>query len=75
MECLKEIHDLHVWGMSTTQVALTAHIVRDKTHIDDHFLLKISDDLHKQFSIAHTTIQIETGTEEHVCELGHTDSI
>jgi cobalt-zinc-cadmium efflux system protein len=72
---VKEIHDLHVWGMSTTQVALTAHIVRDKTHIDDHFLLKISDDLHKQFSIAHTTIQIETGTEEHVCELGHTDSI
>jgi len=72
---VEEIHDLHIWGMSTTQVALTAHIVRDKTHIDDHFLHKISNDLHNRFGIAHSTIQIEAGAEEYACELGHTSSI
>ena len=72
---VKEIHDLHIWGMSTTQVALTAHIVRDTKNIDDHFLHQLSTDLKKHFGIAHPTIQIESGIIENSCEQAHPDSI
>ena len=74
-EGVKEIHDLHIWGMSTTQVALTAHIVRNKTQIDDDFLHDLSDKLQKNFGIIHPTIQIETGSKAHVCEQAQPDSI
>lgn len=70
-----DIHDLHIWGMSTTQVALTAHIIRDKTSIDDHFLHTLSSDLQNKFGIIHPTIQIEAGSDVHSCEQAHPDSI
>lgn len=72
---VKEIHDLHIWAMSTTQVALTAHIVRDISTIDDHFLHKICKDLEDKFGIVHPTIQIETGHEKHLCEQAHPNSL
>lgn len=72
---VKEIHDLHIWGMSTTQVALTAHIVRDTSHIDDLFLNKLCTDLQNHFGIVHPTIQIEAGTDAHICDQAHPDSI
>ena len=72
---VKEIHDLHIWAMSTTQVALTAHIVRDTSTIDDHFLHKICKDLQDKFGIVHPTIQIETGHEKHLCDQAHPDSL
>ncbi len=72
---VKEIHDLHIWGMSTTSVALTAHIVRDTSHIDDHFLHKLCTDLQNHFGIVHPTIQIETSTDTHICDQAHPDSI
>ncbi|HID39875.1 MAG TPA: cation transporter [Calditrichaeota bacterium] len=57
-------HDLHIWAMSTTETALTVHIVTDKTIDQDRFIHKIYDMLSDKFSIQHTTIQIEHRGEE-----------
>lgn len=56
-----EVHDLHVWAMSTTETALTVHLVMTKDHHNDAFLAKINKDLKKNFQIDHPTIQIESG--------------
>lgn len=69
------IHDLHVWAMSTTQVALTAHIVRDTKNLDDQFLQQLSAGLQDQFGIIHPTIQIESGKDAHLCDQAHHDSV
>ncbi len=53
------VHDLHVWGMSTTETALTAHLVRPHEAADDAFLLSVSRQLHDRFGIEHTTLQLE----------------
>lgn len=70
-----EIHDLHIWAMSTTQVALTAHLVRDSNAIDDKFLHRLSKELEEQFNIIHPTIQIESGRQADLCDQAHQDSI
>lgn len=57
-----EVHDLHVWGMSTTEAIMTAHIVRSTIEDNDELLKRITKELHDQFGIEHTTIQIEKGT-------------
>lgn len=72
---VKEIHDLHIWAMSTTQVALTAHIVRDTNQLDDNFLHKLAKDLKDKHGIVHSTIQIETSSNNETCELAHEHSI
>ena len=56
-----EIHDLHVWGISTTETALTCHLVMPKGHPGDEFLQRLYDHLHDKFKIAHPTLQIELG--------------
>lgn len=56
-----QVHDLHIWAMSTTETALTAHLVIPNHHLDDKFLEKIHQELHDHFNIKHTTIQLETG--------------
>jgi len=53
------VHDLHIWGMSTTHVALTAHLVRPEGTNDDAMLADVSHVLHHRFGIEHTTLQIE----------------
>ncbi len=58
---VEEIHDLHVWAMSTTETALTCHLVMPKGHPGDEFLQKIYHQLHEKFEIAHPTLQIELG--------------
>lgn len=68
-----EVHDLHIWGMSTTEVALTVHLIRSETEDDDLFLQTLSKELHDQFGIEHTTIQIEKGTFS--CSLASEDTI
>ncbi|MDE0863147.1 MAG: cation diffusion facilitator family transporter [Rubripirellula sp.] len=54
-----EVHDLHVWAISTTEIALTVHIVRPDLENDDAMLREACEMLHARFDINHTTIQIE----------------
>ena len=63
-----EVHDLHVWGMSTTDTALTAHLVMPQGHPGDAVVASIAERLHDKFNIAHATIQIETDV-AHTCAL------
>lgn len=65
-----DVHDLHVWGMSTTETALTAHIVMTKAVCDDALLSKTSNELHDKFGIEHTTLQIEFGDPAYPCRCG-----
>lgn len=58
------VHDLHIWPMSTTETALTAHLVMPDGHPGDSFLHDLAHELDHRFSIHHATIQVETGTEE-----------
>jgi cobalt-zinc-cadmium efflux system protein len=54
------VHDLHVWSMSTTETALTAHLVMPGGHPGDAFLMRLADDLRHRHRIGHVTVQIET---------------
>ncbi|HEY3783256.1 MAG TPA: cation diffusion facilitator family transporter [Fimbriimonadaceae bacterium] len=56
---VEAVHDLHVWGMSTTEVALTAHLVAPTAADTDDLIRKAADALHDQFGIHHVTLQIE----------------
>lgn len=53
------IHDLHIWGMSTTHVALTAHLVKPDVTNEDQMLAGACRGLHGRFGIEHVTLQIE----------------
>jgi cobalt-zinc-cadmium efflux system protein len=66
---VRSVHDLHVWAMSTTETALTAHLVRDETRTDDQFLAEAREGLRRTFSIPHVTLQVESGDMEHPCAL------
>lgn len=55
------VHDLHIWAMSTTETALTAHLIVPTGNLGDAVLSRISMELHDKFGIEHTTIQVETG--------------
>jgi len=55
---VESLHDLHIWAMSTTQVALTAHLVMPRGS-NDLFIKKLNQDLERIFNIGHTTFQIE----------------
>lgn len=61
------VHDLHIWGMSTTEVALTVHLVKPDAQIEDALLAKIQHELHELFGIDHTTVQFELGDAAHPC--------
>jgi len=65
---VKEVHDLHIWAMSTTETALTAHLVIPGEAKDDYFLKKICGELHSKFAIGHSTIQIEKSAQSANCE-------
>jgi cobalt-zinc-cadmium efflux system protein len=53
------VHDLHIWSMSTTETALTCHLVMPDGHPGDAFLHDLASDLAKRFRIIHATVQIE----------------
>jgi cobalt-zinc-cadmium efflux system protein len=55
------IHDLHIWAMSTTENALTVHLVMPKGHPGDDCLVELCHDLKRRFGIQHPTFQIELG--------------
>ncbi|HEY9725923.1 MAG TPA: cation diffusion facilitator family transporter [Chroococcales cyanobacterium] len=63
-----EVHDLHIWAMSTTETALTAHLVMLTGNPGDAFLSRISMELHDNFGIEHTTIQVEMGNFLRPCD-------
>ncbi|MFZ5671262.1 MAG: cation diffusion facilitator family transporter [Pseudomonadota bacterium] len=56
-----EVHDLHIWAMSTTETALTAHLIRPDNADADDFLHEVAHGLAERFRIGHPTLQIETG--------------
>ena len=58
--CVQEIHDLHVWPMSTTETALTVHLLVPGGYPGDSFVVGISAALKARFGIDHSTIQVET---------------
>ncbi|HEY1798339.1 MAG TPA: cation diffusion facilitator family transporter [Stellaceae bacterium] len=63
------LHDLHIWGMSTTETALTCHLVMPGGHPGDAALAALAHDLEDEFGIGHATIQIELGDTEEACAL------
>ncbi|HQT27203.1 MAG TPA: cation diffusion facilitator family transporter [Burkholderiales bacterium] len=66
---VSEVHDLHIWGMSTTESALTVHLVMTQGHPGDAWMAKVSEDLHDLFHIEHATMQIERGDPDYPCIL------
>jgi cobalt-zinc-cadmium efflux system protein len=54
------VHDLHVWGLSTTETALTAHLVHDRPDADA-LLTEAQALVRERFEIGHTTLQLESG--------------
>lgn len=64
---VEAVHDLHIWGVSTTEAALTVHLVKPDASIDDALLARINQDLKEKFGIGHTTVQFEIGDAAHPC--------
>lgn len=64
-----EVHDLHIWAMSTTETALTAHLVIPNKQNEDALLVRTSAELHDRFGIEHATLQIEHIDPAHPCGL------
>jgi len=54
-----EVHHIHIWPLSTTEIALTAHLVKSESRLDDALLARIGKDLHHKFGIGHPAIQFE----------------
>ncbi|WP_207002962.1 cation diffusion facilitator family transporter [Trinickia mobilis] len=67
------VHDLHVWALSTTESALSAHLVMPAGHPGDSVLDGIVRTLREQYAMHHATLQVDLGTSEHHCSLDHRD--
>jgi cobalt-zinc-cadmium efflux system protein len=70
---VRDVHDLHVWSLSTTSVALTAHLVMPEGPAGDGFLGRVAEGLEREFNIGHSTIQIE-GAADPACRLAPADT-
>ena len=66
---VSEVHDLHIWGMSTTENAMTAHLVCLAGHPGDEFLQRAAREVERRFSIHHVTLQVELGDTGEPCAL------
>ncbi|MDD2380960.1 MAG: cation transporter, partial [Mariniphaga sp.] len=64
---VENLHDLHIWAMSTTQVALTAHLVMPDGN-NDRFITDLQAELKERFHIEHTTFQIENKNLRELCD-------
>ena len=69
LDHVNRIHDLHIWPLSTTEIALTVHLVVDADSLDNDFLSNIQQHLHDHFGIEHATIQVETSRFKTSCML------
>lgn len=67
------VHDLHIWGMSTTETALTAHLVMPGGAPGDAFLKQTAAELERRFAVHHVTMQIETGEDDCAARCGSGD--
>lgn len=72
---VESVHDLHIWGMSTTETALTAHLVMPQHPADDKFLESLSRELRTRYEIGHVTVQIEHGTADIHCRQAPTEVV
>ena len=75
MEGVREVHDLHIWGMSTSEVALSVHLLMEQGHPGDAFIRHVAHEVDHQFAIGHTTIQIELGDDGGECARAPADVI
>lgn len=75
LDGVMEVHDLHIWGMSTTDVALTVHLVRPCAGGEDAVLAMATEQLRARFGIHHATIQLERGLAVHPCDLAAPDRV
>lgn len=64
---VQEVHDLHIWGLSTQETALTAHLIMPEGRLSDEQYLKINQFLASEFHIQHSTLQVEQGQEKYPC--------
>jgi cobalt-zinc-cadmium efflux system protein len=69
LENVTQMHDLHVWALSTTEIALTVHLVVTDESPSNELLHRVQRHLHDHFGIEHSTIQVEKGDEEYNCML------
>lgn len=60
------VHDLHIWAMSTTETALTCHLVTPAGHPGDGFLRAVAQAMQRDFGIGHTTVQVEFSAAAHL---------
>ena len=63
---VSQVHDLHIWGMSTTEIALTVHLVMPQAGDDDALLQRLNHELQERFAIGHCTVQIERSLHCHL---------
>lgn len=71
LEGVKEMHDLHIWALSTTTTALSVHLMMKNGHPGDDFIKHVTHKLQHDFKINHVTIQIEIGDTNARCNLMH----
>ncbi len=72
LDGVKNIHDLHIWAMSTTETALTVHLCKPDASYEDNFIEMINRELKQKYEIDHATIQIETSENCNNCSMnGH----
>jgi cobalt-zinc-cadmium efflux system protein len=69
LQGVTDIHDLHIWGLSTTENALTVHLVIPGAYPGDAYLDEIASHLREHFNVHHCTLQTEQGTTDHTCPL------
>lgn len=55
---IARVHDLHIWALGTSEIAMTAHLVMPEGHADDAFLQHATEQLHDRFAIKHVTLQV-----------------
>lgn len=63
------VHDLHIWSLSTNEIALTAHLIMPERNLTDADYVEINHELEHHYKIKHVTIQVEKGTGVDPCAL------